>query len=102
MTKHLPPYVIDHIRNYAKPLTRPDWKTRPKFTFELFFYGIKKQNKYILWKLYYKVVMGYCHHYILDKYKNYIKSGYNKDASLNKLHLEYGLNTYIICLMCNI
>ena len=40
------------INEYSKPLTRPDWKTRPKFTFELFFYGIKKQNKYVLKKHY--------------------------------------------------
>ena len=106
--KRLPPNVIEHIRKYAKPLTRPDWKTRPTFTFEQFFHEIKKQNKYILMRFYYKMVMGYCHHFMLDKYNNYIKAGYNKnteynkDMALNKLHIEYGLEPKIICLMCNI
>jgi hypothetical protein len=112
---HLPPNVIEHIRKYAKPLTRPDWKTRPTFTFEQFFHEIKKQNKYILKRFYYRVVMGYCHHFMLDKYREYNKNTrynknteynkntrYNKEMALNKLYLEYGLEPKIICLMCNI
>ena len=100
---HLPPNVIEHIRKYAKPLTRPDWKTKPTFTFEQFFHEIKKQNKYILKRFYYRVVMGYCHHFMLDKYREYNKkTEYNKEMALNKLYLEYGLEPKIICLMCNI
>jgi hypothetical protein len=97
----LPETALILIKKYSRPLTRPDWKTQPKFTFSQFFQGIKKQNKYVLIHLYYKIVMGYCHHFILDKYNMFLTI-YSKEVALQKIHKWYGLNPKITLLMCNI
>ena len=46
--------------------------------------------------------MGYSHYYILDKYTEIIKSGYNRVIALTKIQTEYGLDPQITILMCNI
>lgn len=102
MRQSLPIKAMFLINEYSKPVTRADWQLRPKFTFEQFFYGIQKQNKYILMKVYYEVIMYYCHHYMLIKYREYIKDGYNREMALTKIQTEYGLEPRIMCLMCNI
>ena len=45
--------------------------------------------------------MGYCHHFILDKYNMFLTI-YNKEEALQKIHKWYGLNPKITLLMCNI
>jgi len=98
----LPLNVLAIINKYSKPVTRPDWRSNPKFSFKQFFYGIQKTNKFTLRHFYYKVIMGYSHYYILDKYTEIIKSGYNRVIALTKIQTEYGLDPQITILMCNI
>jgi len=38
----LPQNVIAIIKEYSKPLTRPDWKTKPKMTLKEFYNNILK------------------------------------------------------------
>ena len=36
----LPKNALKLIREYSKPVTRPDWKTKPRLTFSLFYYNL--------------------------------------------------------------
>lgn len=101
-TMQLPTRALALINAFTKPVTRPDWHSNPKFTFKQFFQGIKKQNKYILKKIYYKVVRGVCYIFIINKYKEYINCGYSKQDVLQEIQNTYGLEPHITCLMCDI
>jgi hypothetical protein len=96
----LPTNAIHLINVFSKPLTRPDWKTNPKFTFNQLFNGIKKQPKLI--KVYYKMVNGVCCHYLRDKYNKMIHSGYSKEYAFLQFKMDYGLDKRTIMLMCHI
>ena len=101
-TMLLPKRALALINAFIKPVTRPDWHSNPKFTFKQFFQGIKKQNKYLLIYLYYKVVNGMCYIFIINKYKEYINCGYSKQDVLQEIQNKYGLEPHITCLMCDI
>ena len=98
----LPIRAIVLINKFSKPLTRPDWKTKPKFTFKQFFCELKKQNKYLLMNFYYKIVRGICHHYLTNIYNKMITTGFSKQYALNIIKMKYGLEPKITMLMCNI
>jgi hypothetical protein len=96
----LPSNIIDLIHAFSKPLTRPDWKTNPKFTFSQLFTGIRKQTKLI--HVYYKMVHGVCFHYLRHTYNNMIYSGYSKEYAFLQFKMDYDLDEKIIKLMCDI
>jgi hypothetical protein len=98
----LPIKAIALINDFSKPLTRPDWKTNPTFTFKQFFCGLKKQNKYLLISVYYKIVRGVCHHYLFNIYNKMITTGFSKQYALNIIKIKYGLEPKITMLMCNV
>jgi hypothetical protein len=98
----LPTRALALINVFTKPVTRPDWQSNPKFTFKQFFQGIKRQNKYVLITIYYKVVRGVCYNYIRNKYKEYINCGYSIQVLLEEIQNKYGVEPHITCLMCDI
>ena len=98
----LPQHILKLINEYSKPLTRPDWKTRPKFTIKQLFQGLKKQNGMLIINNYYRIVRGYCHHYILNKYNEYINTGTPIINALMNIERECGIPPQITKFMCNI
>ena len=40
MSNVLPKNALKLIREYSKPVTRPDWKRNPRLTFSLFYYNL--------------------------------------------------------------
>ena len=98
----LPKRAENIIKDFVRPLTRPDWKTNPKFSFNQLFYGLKKQNKFIIMRLYYNVVKGICHYYLCKKYHLMLDKGYTKYDILLEIEKEFGLEPRLTMLMCNI
>lgn len=41
MTKHLPPRALALIKEYSKPLTRPNWRTLQRMTLDKFYYSLR-------------------------------------------------------------
>jgi hypothetical protein len=98
----LPLHIVNLINEYSKPLTRPDWKTRPKFTIKQLFQGLKKKRSMFLMRQYYIIIRGYCDHYIRNKYNEYINTGTPSINALMNIETECGIPPEITRLMCNI
>ena len=56
LNKVLPIQALTLISEYSKPLTRPDWKTKPVIDFLTFYQNLRRRQKYnVICDLIYKI-----------------------------------------------
>ena len=95
----LPLRVQQLIREYSKPLTRPNWKTQPSMTLYKFYMNVDYNKKYyLLTQLSYKILKGYNPTFVYMLYMNKLKK-YNKEEALHEIYLNYGIESRIIDLI---
>jgi hypothetical protein len=89
------------IREYSKPLTRPNWKTQPSMSLYKFYTNVDYNKKnYLLIRLSYKILDGYESTFLYMLYMNKLyKHNYNKKEALNDIYLNYDIEPKIINLV---
>ena len=93
-----PQNVLSIIREYSKPQTRPDWKTKPKLTFVQFYYQLKNSKKTAPFLAINQIQNGYNNLYVYYKYMTHLKI-YTQKMALNIIEAELGIEQHIIIMM---
>ena len=101
MSKTLPKRARDLITQYSKPLTRPNWKKKPRLRFSVFYSNLIKHKYCIVIDI---VIYRHINNNnstltILQQYVNNLS--YYKMNSLNSLSKHFNIEVYtlqtIIC-----
>jgi len=90
----LPTQALDLIRQYSKPLTRPDWKRKPRLTFSLFYHNlIKHKYSIVIDTVIYRHINN--NNDTLTILRHYINNlSYYKTNTLNSVSKHFNIDVY--------
>lgn len=98
----LPPSALALIKEYSKPQTRPDWKTKKVLTFSLFYRDLlTKQSNPVIHNTLTKIYNGHTHYSITSTYLNNSSFLKNEDKSFELISKIFNIDTSRLQIIIN-